>query len=123
MDPETLELTFTVNEDQKIPLRFFARGQSYELWGLIPWDRHLIGPENPDHPMYLLGADRNGRDLLSRIIHGTRVSARAELEDALREALATEGPALVDVHVSAAAKVFPMVPQGKGPDALIISAP
>ena len=24
--------------------------------------------------MYLLGADRNGHDLLSRIIHGTRVS-------------------------------------------------
>jgi acetolactate synthase I/II/III large subunit len=56
-------------------------------------------------------------------IAGTRVSAREELEDALREALAAEGPALVDVHVSAAAKVFPMVPQGKGPDAIIVGAP
>jgi acetolactate synthase I/II/III large subunit len=56
-------------------------------------------------------------------IAGTRVSAREELEDALREALVADGPALVDVHVSAAAKVFPMVPQGKGPDAIIVGAP
>jgi len=56
-------------------------------------------------------------------IAGARVSAREELEDALREALAADGPALVDVHVSATAKVFPMVPQGKGPDAIIVGAP
>ena len=38
----------------------------------------------------------------------------------LAEAFAADGPALVDVHVNPMAKVFPMVPQGKGPGAIIV---
>jgi acetolactate synthase-1/2/3 large subunit len=53
-------------------------------------------------------------------VPGTTVTHPAELEDALSEALATDGPALVDVHVNPMAKVFPMVPQGKGPDAMMV---
>jgi acetolactate synthase-1/2/3 large subunit len=53
-------------------------------------------------------------------VPGTTVTHPSELEDALAEALATDGPALVDVHVNPMAKVFPMVPQGKGPDAMIV---
>ena len=56
-------------------------------------------------------------------IPGTTVHDRADLEDALAEAIAADGPALVDVHVDPQAKVFPMVPQGKGPDAMIVAAP
>jgi peptide/nickel transport system permease protein len=41
---------------------------------VIPADRHLIGPVDQSQPMFLLGADRLGRDLLSRLITGTRVS-------------------------------------------------
>jgi peptide/nickel transport system permease protein len=37
-------------------------------------DRHLIGPVRPGDTMYLLGTDKLGRDLLSRLIYGTRVS-------------------------------------------------
>jgi peptide/nickel transport system permease protein len=70
----SLERTFTVDKAQKIPVRFFVKGAAYRLWGLIPSDRHLIGPVDPQAPMYLLGADRLGRDLFSRIIYGTRVS-------------------------------------------------
>ncbi|HEV3496260.1 MAG TPA: biosynthetic-type acetolactate synthase large subunit, partial [Actinomycetes bacterium] len=55
-------------------------------------------------------------------IPGATISRREDLEDALAEALAADGPALVDVRVSASAKVFPMVPQGKGPDAMIVGA-
>jgi acetolactate synthase-1/2/3 large subunit len=54
---------------------------------------------------------------------GRRVSDPADLEEALRETLAHDGPALVDVQVSAQAKVFPMVPQGKGPDAMLVTDP
>ena len=56
-------------------------------------------------------------------IHGTAVHEPSELDDALAEAFAVDGPALVDVHVNPVAKVFPMVPQGKGPDALIVGDP
>lgn len=75
-DPETLDLTWTTDTSKKIPVGLFTRGESYKLFGLIPGDRHLIGAKEgtKSPPMYLLGADRNGHDLLSRIIHGTRVS-------------------------------------------------
>lgn len=73
-DPETFEQIHTVDPDRRIPLKFFAKGDSYEMWGLIPWDRHLFGAANPDDKVYFLGADRAGRDMVSRIIHGARVS-------------------------------------------------
>jgi peptide/nickel transport system permease protein len=73
-DEETLAREYTVNEDEKVEIGFFVQGEPYEMWGLIPWDRHLIGPKDPEESMYLLGADRNGRDMLSRMVHGTRIS-------------------------------------------------
>jgi acetolactate synthase-1/2/3 large subunit len=56
-------------------------------------------------------------------ITGVAVEDPSELEDALAEALRSDGPALVDVHVNPMAKVFPMVPQGKGPDAMLVGMP
>lgn len=74
IDPVALRRTFVPDETKPIPIGLFVKGKPYELWGLIPMERHLIGPLNPKQPMYLLGADRLGRDVLSRIIYGTRVS-------------------------------------------------
>jgi acetolactate synthase-1/2/3 large subunit len=51
---------------------------------------------------------------------GMTVTDEGELDDAIREAFAHDGPALIDVHTDQMAKVFPMVPQGKGPDAMIV---
>ena len=56
-------------------------------------------------------------------IPGTRVEDPADLDDALRETLSTDGPALIDVQVNRDAKVFPMVPQGKGPGAMMVTDP
>jgi peptide/nickel transport system permease protein len=70
----SLQRTFSVDKEQKIAVRFFVKGAPYRLWGLIASDRHLLGPVDPKAPMYLLGADRLGRDLFSRMIYGTRVS-------------------------------------------------
>ena len=74
IDPVALRRTFVIDEEDKIPVRFFVKGYEYKILGLIPSDIHLIGPEDPDQPMYLLGADRLGRDVFSRFIHGTRIS-------------------------------------------------
>jgi peptide/nickel transport system permease protein len=74
VDPESLRRIFTIDESQVVPIGFFVVGPTYRLWGLIPMDRHLVGPIDPNDTMHLLGTDRLGRDLLSRLIHGTRIS-------------------------------------------------
>ena len=74
IDTLSLKRTFTVNREKKIPVGFFVKGEPYKLFGLITLERHLIGPIDKQAPMFLLGADRLGRDLMSRIIYGTRIS-------------------------------------------------
>jgi acetolactate synthase-1/2/3 large subunit len=54
---------------------------------------------------------------------GARVTDPADIDDAVRETLATDGPALLEVAVSKTAKVFPMVPQGKGPGSVLVRDP
>lgn len=65
---------FVVDPEVKIPVGFFVEGEPYKILGLIDANIHLIGPLNPDDPMYLLGADRLGQDVFSRTIYGARVS-------------------------------------------------
>jgi peptide/nickel transport system permease protein len=73
-DKFTLQITFTPDPERKIYLQWFGRGTPYELWGLIPMDRHLLTTVDPNEKFYLFGADRLGRDMLSRVIYGTRIS-------------------------------------------------
>jgi peptide/nickel transport system permease protein len=74
LDKVALRRNFVPDPSKPVPIGFFVKGAAYRLWGLFPADRHLIGPVDPNAPMYLLGADRLGRDMLSRLIYGTRVS-------------------------------------------------
>ena len=73
-DPVTLQPAYVADGNRKVALRFFAIGTPYKLWGIFESDIHLLGPENLGDTMFLLGADRQGRDVLSRIIHGARAS-------------------------------------------------
>ena len=74
IDTVALRRTYAVDPSKTYPVGFFVEGASYNLFGLIPTNTHLFGPIDPDAPMFLLGADRLGRDVLSRTIHGARVS-------------------------------------------------
>ncbi len=74
IDPVALRRTFVIDPEAKVPVRLFVQGYEYKLLGLIPTNTHLIGPADPDQPMYLMGADRLGRDVFSRLVYGTRIS-------------------------------------------------
>ena len=54
-------------------IRFFCRGDPYEFWGHVAAHVHLFCP-SVTGTLFLLGTDRLGRDVLSRIIYGTRIS-------------------------------------------------
>jgi peptide/nickel transport system permease protein len=73
--PQTTSPGFRYSEDrtQKIPVRFFARGEPYRLLGVIPTDRHLFGVD-PPHKVFVLGTDPFGRDVLSRLLYGAQIS-------------------------------------------------
>jgi peptide/nickel transport system permease protein len=54
-------------------IHFFVRGSPYRLLWVVPADVHLIGVDPPAR-FFLFGSDQYGRDLLSRILYGSRVS-------------------------------------------------
>jgi len=54
-------------------IHFFVRGFRYRLLWFIPTDIHLMGVQAPAR-VFLLGTDQFGRDLLSRMLFGSRVS-------------------------------------------------
>jgi peptide/nickel transport system permease protein len=73
-DPETLAKVFELDKTRKLRIRFFVHGDPYKLWGLFEADWHLFGLESNDQVVFTLGADKLGRDLLSRLLAGTRIS-------------------------------------------------
>ena len=74
VDPESYKRTYVLDESIVYPVGLFVRGEEYQLWGLFTLDLHLFGAAEFGDPVYLLGTDRLGRDVLSRAIFGARVS-------------------------------------------------
>jgi peptide/nickel transport system permease protein len=74
IEPEAMRRIFKPDPNVIIPLGFFVHGEPYKMWGFIESDIHVFGPKNQGELVFLIGADRVGRDVFSRIIYGTRVS-------------------------------------------------
>lgn len=73
-DPETLSLVFTPDTDRVYPIYLFADSKPYKLWGLIPLQRKLFGLQTEEENVFLFGAERQGRDMFSRVVYGARIS-------------------------------------------------
>ncbi len=73
LNMDTLRRDYEPDLSRPQPLRFFCEGDSYRFWGLIRADFHLVCPAKGG-TFFLMGTDRLGRDMLSRLIYGARIS-------------------------------------------------
>lgn len=77
LDTEKFQWVYTTDTSVIYPLRFFVPGYEYRLLGIIPSNIHLFGVETPPDvqmKVFLWGADKEGRDLFSRVMKGSQVS-------------------------------------------------
>ena len=86
IDPVTFRKNYVEDKSDVVPVRLFVKGQPYKLFGVIPWNRHFIGIDLERYHkgtaiddeeigcFYLLGSDKYGRDVLTRILYGARIS-------------------------------------------------
>lgn len=77
LNMEKLQWMYAEDRTKVEPIRFFCVGEypgaSYEYWGLIPGSFHLVCPAE-NGTLYVMGTDRLGRDMFSRIVLGARIS-------------------------------------------------
>jgi peptide/nickel transport system permease protein len=73
LDVETLRRNYDIDTSKVQPIRFFCQGDTYDFWGLFEASRHVICPAEKG-TLFLMGTDRLGRDIFTRILYGARVS-------------------------------------------------
>ncbi|HEX5416119.1 MAG TPA: ABC transporter permease [Chloroflexota bacterium] len=73
LDQATFTFVYHLDCTQASPIRLFAPGYSYTMLGFIQSDVHLFEVAAPAK-LYILGSDGQGRDMLSRILEGSRIS-------------------------------------------------
>jgi acetolactate synthase I/II/III large subunit len=91
----------------EIPVKVFLMNNGYfgmvRQWQELFWDKRYSAVEMGPSPDWVKLADAFGAT-------GMRVEDKAEVESAMREALETEGPVLLDVRVSQDENCYPMIP-------------
>ena len=74
IDAVSFRRTYVSDPARTYKVKLFAKGDPYKMWGLFEGDLHFIGTEDNAGPLHLVGSDRMGRDILSRLITGSRIS-------------------------------------------------
>jgi len=69
----TLKPEYAPNPSKVEKLRFFCLGEKYTFWGLFEGRLHMFCPAE-NTTVHILGTDKLGHDLLSRLIYGARIS-------------------------------------------------
>lgn len=72
VDKETFQKVYIRDPDKIYPIRWFAKGLPYKLFGCFETDIHLFQAEGGE--INLLGTDRQGRDMLTRVLLGSQIS-------------------------------------------------
>lgn len=73
LNEKTFKFEFKIDESKRLPVKFFAKGDPYTLFGFIKTDVHLIGVDGKSR-IYLWGADSIGRDMFARVLLGGQIS-------------------------------------------------
>jgi acetolactate synthase-1/2/3 large subunit len=92
-----------------IPIKVFVMNNGYlgmvRQWQELYWDRRYSHVDMGRFPDFVKLAEAYGAT-------GMRLEDKATLVDGMKEALATEGPVVVDVRVTAEENVYPMIAPG-----------
>jgi acetolactate synthase-1/2/3 large subunit len=102
------ELATCVTE--QIPVKIFLMNNGYlgmvRQWQELFWDRRYSSVEMGASPDWVKLAEAFGA-------RGMRITDKGELLDGFKEALADDGPVLVDVRVTPEENCYPMIPAGQ----------
>ena len=78
IDPKTFQVAWVEDTKTIYPIQFFVKASPYKILGLIPTNLHLIGTEKGGS-LYLLGTDKQGRDLFGKSAQAGRISLTMSL--------------------------------------------
>ncbi|HVS28949.1 MAG TPA: biosynthetic-type acetolactate synthase large subunit [Solirubrobacteraceae bacterium] len=96
--------------ENDIAIKVFIMNNGYlgmvRQWQELFWDKRYSAVEMGRWPDYVKLAEAYGAT-------GMRLEDKTTLVDGMREAIATEGPVLVDVRVTKEENTYPMIPAGK----------
>jgi peptide/nickel transport system permease protein len=109
LDMDTLRRIYTDDVNRVEPIRFFCSGDTYRFWGLFEANKHLVCPAEGGE-MFLLGSDRLGRDVLSRILYGARISLTIGLLGIVIGGLAGYHGGVFDLIVQRVIEVLQSIP-------------
>ena len=102
------ELATCVTEE--IPVKVFIMNNGYlgmvRQWQELFWDRRYSAVDMGASPDWVKLADAFGA-------LGMRVTDKADVPEAMRAALAADGPVVLDVQVSKEENCYPMIPAGQ----------
>jgi len=96
--------------EEKIPIKVFIMNNGYlgmvRQWQELFWDKRYSHVDMGQYPDFVKLADAYGAT-------GIRLTDKTTLVADMREAIATEGPVLVDVRVTREENTYPMIAPGQ----------